>query len=286
AITVVGKVCTLSEKFDWFSEKPLKGSTVVVTRPKDRIGTIADRLREQGADVIEYPCIETEMIIDNPQFDAAMNRIGTYQWLVFTSPIGVETFFEKLKQKKLDIRMLFGLKIAAVGRETRKRLQDRNLTVDYMPDIYDSPNLSQGLISQIKNDGSQDVKVLIMRANLGTNILTETLKEHSVAYDDVHIYETNYTSNEAGAVRAKIESGMVNYVTFTSASTVKGFVESIKKEDADFDFTRVTAVCIGEQTAKEAGKYAMRINVSREASMDSMIEEIEILSKIESNRPI
>lgn len=285
AITVVGKVCTLSEKFDWFSEKPLKGSTVVVTRPKDRIGTIADRLREQGADVIEYPCIETEMIIENPEFDAAMSRISSYQWLVFTSPIGVETFFKKLAQKKLDIRTLFGLKIAAVGRETKKRLEDRNLTVDYMPETYDSPNLSQGLISQIEQVGAKDVRVLVMRANMGSNILTETLRQHSIGYDDIHIYKTSYTSNEAEFVKEKIESGKVNYVTFTSASTVTGFVESMKKEAADFDFTKIMAVCIGEQTAKEAEKYAMKINISKESTMDSMIEEIEILNKIESNRP-
>lgn len=286
AITVVGTVCTLSEKFDWFSDKPLKGSTIVVTRPKDRIGTIADRLRSQGADVIEYPCIETEMIEDNPQFDQAMAKIEAYQWLVFTSPVGVDTFFKKLSDGNIDIRTLFGLKIAAVGRETSKRLEARNLVVDYMPETYDSENLSKGLISQLEQGETKDARVLIVRANMGSSILTDTLKSGSIAYDDIHIYKTAYTSNEAEFVREKFESGKINYVVFTSASTVTGFAESMKKEKSDFDFTKITSVCIGEQTANEARKYDMKINISRESTMDSMIEEIEILNKIESNREI
>ena len=96
AITIVGTVCALSDKFDWFTKKPLHGSTIVVTRPKDRIGTIADRLRDQGADVIEYPCIETAVIQDNPRLEKAIEDIRSYSWMVFTSPAGVESFFEKL----------------------------------------------------------------------------------------------------------------------------------------------------------------------------------------------
>ena len=286
AITVVGTVCALSDKFDWFSQKPLIGSTIVVTRPKDKIGTIADKLRNQGADVIEYPCIETDVIKDNPHFEKAMKEIRTYSWMVFTSPAGVETFFEKLSDVKMDIRSFFGLKIAAVGRETKKRLEEKNLLVDFMPQTYDSPALSDGLAKVIQEQEGKDARVLILRADKGSNILPQTLEAHEIAYDDVHIYETSYVSNESEFVREKLDEGEINYVTFTSASTVIGFTQSILRDKPEFDFKKVNAICIGEQTAAEARKYDMRIHVSRESSMDSMIEEIEILHKIESNRPI
>ena len=56
-------------------------------------------------------------------------------------------------------------------------------------------------------------------------------------------------------------------MTFTSASTVRGFVQGMKLED----YSRIRAVCIGEQTAAEAKKYGMQISVSEQASIDSMI---------------
>lgn len=285
AITVVGTVCSLNEKFDWFSEKPLKGSTVVVTRPKDKSGTMSDRLRAQGADVIEYPCIETELINDCPEFESAMKNINDYSWIVFTSPVGVEMFFKKLSQHSLDIRQLFGLKIAAVGKETKRQLETRHLTVDYMPNIYDSPNLAKGLLENI-NANEKLKKVLILRANLGTSVLTESLEKEGIGYDDVHIYRTEHVSNEASFVIEKLKKGKINYIAFTSASTVVGFTDSIKKEDEEFDFSTISAICIGEQTATEARKYDMKINVSREATVESMIEEIEILNRIETNRPL
>lgn len=285
AITVVGTVCTLNEKFDWFSEKPLKGSTVLVTRPKDKSGTMADRLRRQGADVIEYPCIETELIADCPQFEHSMKSISQYSWIVFTSPVGADLFFEKLLQHKFDIRTLYGLKIAAVGKETRRCLENRNLTVDYMPDVYDSSNLAKGLIENMNREEKMK-KVLILRANLGTSVLTDSLGAENIEYDDVHIYRTNHVSNDAEFVIDRLNKGRINYVAFTSASTVVGFTDSIKKIQEDFDFSSVSAICIGEQTAAEASKYNMKINVSREATVASMIDEIEILNRIETSRPL
>ena len=279
AITIVGTVCALSDKFDWFTKKPLHGSTIVVTRPKDRIGTIADRLRDQGADVIEYPCIETAVIEDNPRLEKAIEDIRSYSWMVFTSPAGVESFFEKLSQMRLDIRIFFGLKIAAVGRETKKRLEDRNLLVDYMPQTYDAPALSAGLAEIMEKED----KVLILRADKGSDVLPKTLEQHQIEYDDVHIYETSYVCNESEAVREKLDAGKISYITFTSASTVTGFTQSILRDFPEYDFTKVKAICIGEQTAAEARKYDMRIHVAREATMDAMIEEIEILHRIESN---
>ena len=48
AVIVVGQVCALAEQFDWFDRLPLKGKTVVVTRPKERAGTLSGRLRSLG----------------------------------------------------------------------------------------------------------------------------------------------------------------------------------------------------------------------------------------------
>ena len=46
---VVGQVCApYAGEMDWFGRLPLKGRQVIVTRPRERAGTLAQKLRELG----------------------------------------------------------------------------------------------------------------------------------------------------------------------------------------------------------------------------------------------
>lgn len=92
AIIVVGKVCALSDRFDWFDSLPLQGRNILVTRPAERSGSLCERLLALGADVTAYPCIRTAERRENSQLDEAMENLSRYRWLVFTSPARVEHF--------------------------------------------------------------------------------------------------------------------------------------------------------------------------------------------------
>ncbi|MDE7261756.1 MAG: uroporphyrinogen-III C-methyltransferase, partial [Oscillospiraceae bacterium] len=61
ALIVVGGVCSLAQELCWFEKLPLHGKRVLVTRPRDRAGTLSGRLRALGAEVAEFPCIRTEV---------------------------------------------------------------------------------------------------------------------------------------------------------------------------------------------------------------------------------
>ena len=79
AIIVVGKVCTLAEKFGWYEELPLAGWKVLVTRPKELVSRTADKLREKGAEVLELPAIRTVPMEDQSRLNQAMDQLETYQ---------------------------------------------------------------------------------------------------------------------------------------------------------------------------------------------------------------
>ena len=70
-------------------------------------------------------------------------------------------------------------------------------------------------------------------------------------------------------VKALVEAGAV--VTFTSASTVRGFVQSLP----DTDYSRMVGCCIGLQTALEAKKYGIPCRVAEKATMESLIDCIK-----------
>ena len=263
AVIVVGRVCALAEDFDWFDRLPLKGKRVVVTRPKERSGTLSARLRALGAEVWEYPCIATVPLDPCPGVDEAMERLSGYEWLALTSPAGVEALWKWLEDHGKDARALGTVKLAAIGPGTAKALAAHGLRADYVPEVYDAAHLGEGLPAT--------GKVLALRAEEGSPALTEELARRNIGFDDVASYRTVYENPRSQQLRAAVEGTQGLLVTFTSASTVKGFVSSVGE---DADFSRMAGLCIGQQTAAEARKYGISVRVAREATMDALVETI------------
>jgi uroporphyrin-III C-methyltransferase len=263
AISIVGKVCALAEDFDWFDNLPLKGRKIVVTRPKERAGTLSSRLRALGADVIEYPCIETVPITPCEPLENALRNIGEYSWLVFTSPAGVEALEGYLDANNLDVRALGSIKIAVIGTGTAKALKQLGLRADYMPKVYDVEHMASGLIEIATG------KILVLRAKEGSPALNEIFQSAGVIYDDIAVYDTVYRSDSSDYLKDNLDS--IDCAVFTSASTVKGFVSSLGK---DMDYSGLAGICIGEQTAGEAKTYGIKTAVSKEATIDSLVDKL------------
>ncbi len=263
AVIVVGKVCALAEDFDWFDKLPLKGRRVVVTRPRERAGTLSARLRALGADVWEYPCIATVPLDPCPEVDRAMEGLSDYEWLALTSPAGVEALWQWLEGHGKDARALGGVKLAAIGPGTARALAAHGLKADYVPEVYDAAHLGAGLPAT--------GRVLALRAEESSPALTEGLARRNIACDDVASYRTVYENPRSQQLREAVEETEGLLVTFTSASTVKGFVSSVGE---DANFSRMVGMCIGAQTAAEAQKYGIPVRVAREATMDALTDMI------------
>ncbi len=262
AIIVVGKVCALSERFDWFDHLPLKGKNIIVTRPKNRAQGLSEQLRLLGASVTEFPCIETVPMESDEGMARAIENMDSYQWLAFTSPAGVAMLMDMLEKQGQDVRALGGIRLAVIGPGTARELKKHGLRADLMPEIYDGAHLGQAL-SACKPVG----KVLILRSKQGSRALTEELDGGSISYDDVPSYETRCLKPDPEPVRHLLGDCVV---TFTSASTVKGFVAAVGQENC----SAITAACIGKQTEAEAKKYNLHTITAREATVDALIQRI------------
>ncbi len=272
AIIVVGKVCALAEEFDWYGELPLAGRKILVTRPKELISSMAERLRCQGAEVLELPAIRTVPILPNPALKKALEEIGSYDWIVLTSPTGVRVFFDALKRERRDIRSLAGARFAVIGSGTEKALEERGIFADLMPEVYDGQALGEALAEKCR----PGERVLIPRASMGNGELVAALqKVEEVQIDDVATYDTLYEGSPLVDERAEFENGNIDYAVFTSASTVKGFARAVE----GLDFTKVRAVCIGKQTKAAADALGMETYMAEKASMDSVVERVEELCR-------
>lgn len=271
AVIVVGDVASLSEDFDWFSKLPLFGQRIIVTRPRDRAGTLSDKLRSLGADVLEYPCIRTVPRERNPEISDALASLSRYTWIAFTSPVGVETFFQMLWKAGMDTRALIGIKLAAIGPATARVLESWKLRSDYIPEVYDTEHLALGLTERAKGD------VLLPRSSMGSPILTDILTEKGISFTDLPIYDTEYCCEESDLLNQWLNEGET-LVTFTSASTVKGFVRSLPD---GISLSNVKGVSIGRQTAAECEKHDISTVISQRATIDSLVERILTAAKEE-----
>lgn len=266
AIIVVGKVVSLSDQFSWRQLLPLSGVRVIVTRPRELSSGLAEMLREKGAEVAELPTIEIDPIPDNKELAGATESLGSYNWVVFTSPGGVRVFMNELLKNR-DIRSLAGCKIASIGKGTEKELRKYGIRADLIPSEYDGRTLGAELAG-ILTEGE---RVLIPRAKIGNHELIEELSKVSgVTIDDIPTYDTIYTSQEWFHADEAFDDPCV-YALFTSASTVKGFVSAYP----DMDHGKVRAVCIGKQTRAEADKHGMKTYVSDKATLESLVRKLE-----------
>ena len=267
AIIVVGKVCSLADKFAWYEKLPLAGWKVLVTRPRQHISKTADLLRQKGAEVLELPSICTVPVEDNSRLYEAFEKLDTYQWIIFTSPAGVEIFFDEMDRKEMDVRSLGQAKIAVIGEGTKKKLKEHHLLADFVPSVYDGDTLGTELAKELQGNE----KILIPRAEAGNKKLTELLEQTGAKVDDIATYTTCYEKSRLIDEKKELETGSVDCVVFTSASTVKGFVEGTK----GLDYTKVKAACIGKQTKAAADAYGMQTCMAKKATIESLIELVE-----------
>lgn len=257
AVIAVGKVCSLSERFDWFDRKPLKGKRIVVTQPRSKASKLESKLRDLGAETLLYPCIRTDFIRPiSPDIEA-------FDTLVFTSSEGVRAFFTWLMDQGKDARAVCGKKLACIGSATAEALREFGLKADFIPSVFDGEHLGREMIRSGFVNG--DSRVILLRAKIGTQELTEALSTGGIAFEDYPVYETSYVSHEPIDDLAEWD-----YVTFTSKSCVDGFVKTQGRED----FCGVRALCIGRQTAAEARKFGFETVISDIATIDSMVEKV------------
>lgn len=262
ALILVGEVCGLSSQFSWAEFRPLHGCRVLVTRPRERASSLAEKLSALGAEVVLLPSISTKLLLEgNEALSNAIKSLPGYRWVVFTSAAGAEGFFKGLRRFGIDSRNLPFLQFAAIGPATAKAvLQFGGILCDYLPEEYTGKALGEGLAKVCR----PDEKLLIPRSKIGTDELLEPLRQAGLSFTDVPIYDT------LSEPLPNIPVTPQDIFAFTSASTVRGVTERLSKEQ----YQGMTALCIGEQTAREAQEHGMKTIQAEKATIDSMIEAL------------
>ncbi|MEI6344169.1 MAG: uroporphyrinogen-III C-methyltransferase [Verrucomicrobiota bacterium] len=220
AVAVFGDVVSLRETLNWYESRPLFGRRIAVTRTRQQSGGLVASLRELGADAYEIPTIRIEPPKDKAAIIEAMLDVRAYDWLVFTSPNGVEAFFNAFFAAHSDARELGGARIAVIGNGTAKKVREYRYDVDLIPEEF----VAESLLKAFKKLNVENLRMLLPRAAGAREMLALELENLGAIVDDVPVYETvPETEDVAGGIRRFRKEG-ADMITFTSASTAAHFM--------------------------------------------------------------
>lgn len=253
AIIVVGKVVAIDEPgLDFFIRRPLFGQRIIVTRTRQQVSELRTRLLELGAEVLEAPTIELKPPADWAEVDEAIRDIQSYQWLVLTSINGVTGLAERMEQLGLDARHLHGVKVAAIGSATAATLKERlGVRADLVPTELVAESLAAELLAR---QGVAGQRFLLLRADIARPVLPKALKAAGAEVREVTVYRTVSPEALPGAIPEALESGGVDWVTFTSSSTARNFVALLGEKRSLLEKVKIASIGpITSQTLRELG---------------------------------
>ncbi|MYE88832.1 uroporphyrinogen-III C-methyltransferase [Candidatus Poribacteria bacterium] len=270
AAIIVGDVNALREQLNWFDRKPLFGRRIIVTRARAQASGFAECLESSGAEVIQFPTIETQPIPDNTALDRAIAQLSTYNWVIFTSVNAVEYFYRHLRENGKDTRSLGNARICAVGQKTVSALNQIGIRADYVPSQY------RGSVLAAELEGVEGQKILLPRASIAADDLPNGLRDRGVIVDAISIYETiKAGAGGREALEADLHSGRIDMVTFTSSSTVTNFLEMFDSPPLATLLNQVHIAVIGPSTEATAKAHGLVVDiVAKQASVESLAEEI------------
>ncbi|MGE5747522.1 MAG: uroporphyrinogen-III C-methyltransferase [Solirubrobacterales bacterium] len=219
SVTVIGPVAARRERIAWLERRPLHGKKVVVTRARAQASELARQLDALGAEPIELPAIRIEPRIDSKDVRRAVDELHTYALVCLTSANGVRLLFEAMATAGRDARALANASVAAIGAGTEAALAANGVIADIVPERF----VAEELVKALEALQLEGKPVLIARAAEARELLPDALRRRGAEVDVVTLYETLPERPDPEALERARDA---DFVTFTSSSTVRNFMEA------------------------------------------------------------
>ena len=268
-VAVIGQVVKLRERIHWFDDKPLFGKRVLVPRTRNQAGALSQLLMENGAEPLEVPTIEIKSVDDFAQLDAALASMSAYDWVVFASANGIREVFQRLEQLDLDARVFSSTKVCAIGPVTAAALKERGILADLKP----RESVSEAMVAGLAEGGVRGQAILLLRAEVGRDALSQGLVQEGALVTDVAVYRTVLPEESREVVQNLMAENGIDVVTFTSSSTVSNMVALLGGDATALKGK--TLACIGPITAETARDAGLTVDVvAQESTIPGLINAL------------
>lgn len=257
-LTVIGEVARFSHQFNWFEQQPLFGQHILVTRAETGVSSLSEQLLAQGAQITACPTIAFEAPESWAAFDSIAQKSEEMDWVIFTSTNGIERCMERLRHLGKDARVFASCKIACVGASSAKCLERFFL----IPDVVPAHFQSEGLVHLLKSYSWKNQQVWLPQAESSRPLLQDSLTQWGGMVHGTPVYRTVLPAADLQAAALLLQEQALDWITFTSSSTVKNFFELLP--EAGLVALRrhpPKIACMGEITAQTAQAHDLKVDL-------------------------
>ncbi|WP_249870959.1 uroporphyrinogen-III synthase [Oceanobacillus saliphilus] len=243
-------------------EPSLHESKILITRGAKQAKALSDKVIALGGIPIEVPLlrISCKEEAENSQI---LHNLHRYKWIFFTSSNGVDCFIQLME--KYHLENLQDIKFAAVGHKTEQALKDYGYVPSFIPSIYNADVMAAEFLKDFKDEGP----VLLIRGNRSRDVLPTEFSKHELSFDVLEVYETSFNYDAKDQLNELLKKNEIDFITFTSPSTVEAFVEMAEV------IPEKHYVCIGTTTEQRALEFGFKSLITpQEFTTDSMLQAI------------
>ncbi len=248
---------------------PLARFRILITRPEHQAAELSDRLRALGAEVVHVPVLRILPPRSYEPLDQALRRLDTYDWVVFTSQNGVLAVEGRLRHLAIPLEVLRGVRLAAIGPATARRLAHIGAPPVLTPPEY----RAEALVEAFSAYDLRGARVLIPRAEEAREVLPRGLWALGASVEVVAAYRTEVAWDQAERLLAVLREG-VDALTLTSSSAARALVRLLGGQLPE----GVRVVCIGPVTAETARRLGVRVDAVAEVyTSEGMVQALGAL---------
>lgn len=272
AVMIVGSVVDLRGTIQWFEQRPLFGRRVVVTRATQQAGELIHMLAAHGADAVAFPCLA---IAPPPDLEAvvhAVRALDDVDGVILSSPNGVRAWFDALASTSVDVRILHGKCIAAIGTGTANACWERGIRPDIIPHVA----RAEGLVEELRARDMLARRWLHVRADEGRDLLGEAITAAGGRYQLVIGYRVIRPPVPAMLTRSLLppERGGegCDAICFASGKTARHFLETMQEAHGEALTRELLAharvLALGPVTAAAIAALGVRVDHVADATDD------------------
>jgi uroporphyrinogen III methyltransferase/synthase len=271
ALIIVGAAAQGEAGLNWFMRRPLFGRTIAVTRDAAGNAEMAQKIILRGGNPLEFTTMVLQPLTNRNEFLQVLTELRDYDWVIFTSPNGVDVFFDAIGALGKDARIFASVRLATLGVKTAECLARYGIRADFVPTVFTGRDLGLQLMSYAN---LRDKKVLLLRSELASDELVDVLTQGGAQVRDVSTYTAVPQRGDAAALEEQIRQDRVHWLTFASPSAVRGLFEQLGPQVVNAGKAKVAS--IGPVTSKELTQFGVRIDIeATEHTVDGMLDAIE-----------
>lgn len=245
---------------------PLLDKKVLVPRGENQAKSFSLLVESYGGIPIEIPLIAFRPIESNECLQDALNALITYDWIIFTSNVTVETFFSFFKK---EVSITTFPKIAVIGKMTAEVIEEIGLSVEFVPTTY----VAEAFVTEFAPYIHKGSRILLPKGNLARFHIANALRKLGATVDEVVIYETYLPDESRIKLAEMIATNQLDILTFTSPSTVDHLMDVVKEYGLGEQLKDCVIGCIGPITEKKLQAHGLTVHASpKEFTVKEMIK--------------